>query len=562
MTVRPDSRRSALLVFALCAFAYLYPFPYYPRINNPNENVRFYMTAALVERSEYSIDSMRERWGWVNDAASYGGRLYSVKAPGTSLLGVPAYAAYLWATERFDLGFDRTRALWLCRLTATVVPVLLFLLFFSRWLGSRARRPALADAVVVSVALGSAFYGYGLLFVSHTVCATAGFGAFMLIYGGRRRSDGKRGLLLAFLAGFLTASVTLFEYPGLVASVVLALYGLVALPPLKRRVAFALGGVAPTAVMMHFQWRAFGSPFTPGHLYVENRALREAHHEGLYGAVGPTWEAFHGLVLDLGAGLLPLTPILVLSLVGFAALLRRPGQRADAAAALAATLLTLLAICSMNNWRGGWTIGPRYLVTVIPFIGWAALEGLEVAARRFPVLALSAALGTTAVALAASGLPSVYYPHLPPEIERPLPELFAVLIAHGYAPYNAGNLLGLFGTPSMLPLLAVAVGSLLLILRSSPAASRKRVAAGALLLAAALLWPLSKGASEEPPVRGAVGFITRNWTPAGHDRAARLKARLGARTDANPDLARRLADTYLSEGRDHEARALLPGGKR
>ena len=547
----------------LCAFAYLYAFPYYPRINNPNENVRFYMTAALVERGEYSIDSMRERWGWVNDAASYDGKLYSVKAPGTSLLGLPAYAAYLWSVERFDLGFERSQALWLCRLTATILPVLLFLFFFYRWLGSRSGQPVLRDAVFISVALGSAFYGYGLLYVSHTVCAAAGFGAFMLIYQGRRRTGTKPGLLPAFVAGFLTACVTLFEYPGLLASIVLALYGLLVLAPLKRRMAFALGGVAPAAIMMHFQWRAFGSPFRPGHLYVETRALREAHHQGLYGAIGPTWEAFHGLVFDLGAGLLPLTPILALSLVGFVALLRRPGQRADATAALAASLLTLLAICSMNNWRGGWTIGPRYLVPVIPFIAWAALEGLELLARRFPTVALSMALGTAAVGLVASGAPSVYYPHLPPEIERPLPELLALLIAHDYAPYNAGNLLDLFGTLSMLPLLVVAVGALLLpLIRSIPVAPRKRVVPASLLLSAALLWPLCTGASDGPPVRRAVAFITRKWTPVGHDRAARLRARLDGRGHADRDLTMRLADTYLAEGRHREARPLLESRSR
>jgi hypothetical protein len=552
------AKRSTLLALAICVFAYLYVFPYYPRINNPNENVRFYMTAALVERGEYSIDSMRQRWGWVNDAGRYGGRLYSVKAPGTSLLGVPAYSAYLQAVELFDLDFDRTRALWLCRLIATILPTLFFLFFFLRWLGGRARHPALRDAVFISVALGSAFYGYGLLFVSHTVSAAAAFGAFMLIYQGRRRSERRGGLGRAFVAGLLTACVTLFEYPGLVASVALAAYGLLVLPPLKRRVAFALGGVAPAAIVMHFQWRAFGSPFTPGHLYVENRALREAHYEGLYGAVGPSWEAFHGLVLDAGAGLLPLTPILVLALVGFAALLLRRGERADAATALAVTLLTLLAICSMNNWRGGWTIGPRYLVTVIPFVAWGALEGLEMVAHRFPALAFSAAAGCTGAALAASGAPSAYYPHLPPEIGRPLPELLAVLIAHDYAPYNAGSLLNLYGTPSMWPLFAAAAAALLLVfLRVGPAAGRKRVLPGALLLCAALLWPLCSGSSERPAVRGARAFITRNWSPAGHDRAARLRAELGRRAGSDPDLGRRLADTYLQEGRDREAREVL-----
>ena len=51
-------------VMAICTIAYLYPYPFQREINNPNENVRFYMTAAIAEEGTYAIDSMRGRWGW------------------------------------------------------------------------------------------------------------------------------------------------------------------------------------------------------------------------------------------------------------------------------------------------------------------------------------------------------------------------------------------------------------------------------------------------------------------------------------------------------------------
>ena len=46
----PPAASTAPRALALCAFAYLYVFPYQAQLNNPNENVRFYMTAAIVER--------------------------------------------------------------------------------------------------------------------------------------------------------------------------------------------------------------------------------------------------------------------------------------------------------------------------------------------------------------------------------------------------------------------------------------------------------------------------------------------------------------------------------
>ncbi len=65
--------------------AYLYAFPYQPTINNPNENVRFYMTAAIVEEGTYAIDTPRTRWGWVNDAGVSEGKHFQWRAWGNPL---------------------------------------------------------------------------------------------------------------------------------------------------------------------------------------------------------------------------------------------------------------------------------------------------------------------------------------------------------------------------------------------------------------------------------------------------------------------------------------------
>ncbi len=566
------TRRRALIAVGICGFAYLYVFPYQPKINNPNENVRFYMTAALVEEGTYTIDGMRKRWGWVNDAAVHDGHVYSVKAPGTSLLGLPGYAGYLYGSRLLEKPYDRTTALWVCRVTASIVPTLLWLFFLYLWLGSQASHPLVRDCVFASVALGSLLYGYGMLFVSHSLSAVAGFGAFMMLYRARRErctdpgapSGGRSQTTAttAFFAGLLTAAVTLFEYPGLIASALLALYGLISLRPWHRLMAFAAGGSVPTALMMHFQASAFGSPLTPGHLMVENEALRTAHYEGMYGAVGPTWEAFYGLLLAPEAGLLPLTPVLAFALVGFVALLKDREQRLDAAVALAICVLTALAICSMNNWRGGWTIGPRYLAVIVPFLAWAALTGLDLIARFRARTALALALGCTVVAIVASGVPSAYYPHLPPELSRPLPQLFRVLIAHDYAPFNAGAFVDAYGTRSMWPLL---VAPALLLYRGLSTlyrpGDRLKVGLASAGVALCLLLPLWHRPQKEPGVAKAVAFITQNWSPEGHDRASELQRKL-ARSPHNSALRQQLVETYEAEGRRQKAQSVGRQGPR
>ncbi|HJL15712.1 MAG TPA: hypothetical protein RMH99_08655 [Sandaracinaceae bacterium LLY-WYZ-13_1] len=510
------------------------------------------MTAAIAERGTYVIDEMRARWGWVNDCAVRDGHAYSVKAPATSLLGVPFYAAYHRLTEATDLEYERTAALWICRVFASILPWLVFLWFFHRWLGRHTSSPLVRDAVFVSLALGSCLYGYGMLFMSHTLSAAAAMGAFMLLYDARHA--GRTTTLRAFGAGLLAAGVSLLEYPGFVASAALSLYALIALRPWIRVVSFGLGALIPTLTMMHFQWKCFGSPFSPGHLYVESDFFRERHEEGFFGAVGWQWDAVYGLLVHPGAGLFPLTPILAFAAVGFGVLLWRRYARVDALVALVVFFGTLAGIAVMNNWRGGWTVGPRYLVLVYPFLAWATLRGLEPLVRRAPKVAASIAVGATAAGLVLSGVPSAYYPHYPIEVDRPVTQVVSVLIDHGYAPYTFANLLGVYGGWSMVPLGGLAVAALAwVVLAHRDRLGRAVAALGGALVATAICVPLLIDPRPgHPEVRDAVALITRTWKPAGHDAAARLAARLDA--DAPPSSYRRLAALYEAEGRDREAR--------
>jgi hypothetical protein len=564
-----SSAKGARIALALCAVGYLYAQPYFPVINNPNENVRFYMTAAIVEEGTYEIGAIRARWGWVNDAAVHHGKVFSVKAPGTSLLGVPGYAGYLLFTSLFEMERDRTEALFVCRVTGTVLPMLCFLFFFFRWLHRRTRHGAIADAAFLTVAFGSLLYGYSLLFVSHSLSAAVAFGAFMLLFDARHSTEASAEASAkassptrAFLAGLFTAGVTFFEYPGFVVSAVLAVYALFALRPRKRLVWFAVGALLPTLAVMHFQWIAFENPFTPGHLFVESDAFREAHHEGLYGATSFHWDAAGTLLFDLGSGLLPLSPFLAFAVIGFVRLFRQPGQRLDAAIALACFALTYVVICFMNNWRGGWTIGPRYLAVTVPFVAWVAAVGLSAIAERATRAATVLAVGTAGAGLVASGIPSVYYPHLPPEFGAPLAELFSVLIAHGYAPLNVASLADVFGTASMLPLFALCIGALVWAVARDAQGARARVTMTALsaVVATALAAPLFFIGSDEQPVRDAVAFVTRSWHPRGHDLASGIEETLAGSGDATPSDFDRLAEIYAAEGRDREARAAARRG--
>src|SRR4051812_32805750 len=99
--------RCTAVFFALAFVVFTCVFPYLQAVNNPNENVRTYMTMAIVEDHTFKIDAIVQRYGWVNDMAAAPDKktgerhLYSVKSPAVSYMGVPFYWALTKIAPRF-----------------------------------------------------------------------------------------------------------------------------------------------------------------------------------------------------------------------------------------------------------------------------------------------------------------------------------------------------------------------------------------------------------------------------------------------------------------------------
>lgn len=532
----PSRCGSGAMLLALCAFVLFYVSPWFPEINNPNENVRLYMTAALVEEGSYRIDTIRERWGWVNDAACVDtdpeGELhpcesrrpapgverayYSVKAPGTSLLGVPAYALY----HRLSNGeVDQASATWILRVSATGLPFFCFLVFFYRWLGGHTRSDFLRETVFLSAVLGSVLLGYSYLFASHTTSAVTAFGAFMLLYDARRERAYATRWWVAPLAGFLAAMTTALEYPCFFVTLTLCVYALFAIRRPTRVLFFVLGALLPTLAVAHFQWVAFGDPLSPGHLFVETPGLRAGHEEGFFGASQFHWEAARAFIWDRRVGLAVMTPLTLLAPLGLVLALRRAQTRLEGIVVATLCVITYVAICLMNNWSGGWSLGPRYLVVLIPFLLWAALIALDRGLTRAPRVTKSIALGGLVASLALAGTLSVYYPHIPDDISHPLRDLLPALWHANLAPHTLLSLVGARGNLTMLPLAAALVVACLLPLRHlihhAPMRGRDvaLVLSGAALLATLFIGYHLAGEARADSDERAIVHVLRTWSP-------------------------------------------------
>ena len=83
---------------------------------------------------------------------------------------MPGYAAYLAGCSIFGAAPDRAAALVVCRITASILPMLAFLFFFHGWLSRETKFGTIREAVFVSVAIGSLL---GSLSATHPATVTS-----------------------------------------------------------------------------------------------------------------------------------------------------------------------------------------------------------------------------------------------------------------------------------------------------------------------------------------------------------------------------------------------------
>ncbi|MCG8423863.1 MAG: hypothetical protein MJE77_38695 [Proteobacteria bacterium] len=444
---------------------YLYSFPYFPEIHSANELPRVYLTRAMVEEGTFAIDSGVARWGTTVDVSQASGHHYSNKAPGSSFLAVPAYLALRTVKALWGAG-EPTLAemLWAFRVTTGVVPTLLFLILLYRFLArfvptARARRMGLCG-----YGLGSMALTYSILFISHQLSAVCIATAYILIVW--VVEDGRDARLL-IVAGFAAGCAPLVDYQAAFAGVPVAVYLLwhLLVGPTDRRdgastyrsIALAsVGAVPPVALLLLYHYLAFGSPLATGYDY--SQTFAHFHQKGFLGMTELRWDAFAGSTIAPDNGLLVFCPMLVLAVPGWVVMVRRKLYW-HVGVTVSVVVIYLLFISSINFWRGGWQIGPRYITAMLPFAMVPVTVAIHTACRYWPARAAAVALVTVSVVVYS--VSCAVFPHFPEKFKNPLYEVIFRLIWHDLAPYNVGWIFGLSGLASLLPCFVVLAAVLL-----------------------------------------------------------------------------------------------------
>ncbi len=391
----------------------------------------YYAQVRSLAAGHSEIDSLK--WQ-AKDEAWVNGHFYSVKAPGLAAFTLPPYLvlnalnaqsvsraaaknAHATAHDHwhshappkyFGFNADRgrrvqrvvaqdTAMVWMLTLFGAVLPGIALLLLV-RWAAERVE-PGFGTAAAVTLGLGTIVMTFGGEYFSHIASAALGFGAFALLM---REREGPGRIGIVAIAGLLAGLAVCFEYPLALLAAILFFYALARPQRVRRAGAFAAAAAVGAAPTLLYNLWSLGSPLRFAYSYAVSVPGRSGHEElglnssGFFGITVPRPGAAIDLLLS-GRGLLTLTPVLVMGVVGVIAM-RKRGYRAEAALIGAVTALYFLYNSGYWQPLGGGTPGPRFLIPMLPFLAL----GLAPAYRRFPAITLGLAVPSALAMLAAA----------------------------------------------------------------------------------------------------------------------------------------------------------------
>jgi hypothetical protein len=462
-----------------------------------NQNSRFALIRAILERQTLQIDAYQLHTG---DRAFWRGHYYTDKAPGASLLALgPVQMARLVSRAA---GVDPATfpgIAWTSYVAAvvtsgvfTVIAALCVFWLSLRW-GASDRAALFAAA---AYGLASPAWAYATLFMGHG--QTAGFLMIAFVAADALRDATPLWRArLAWIIGLAGGWAVVTEFQAAIPAVFIGLlaiawdqrgvgHGLQAVPnpgsrwPLIVRIA---GGVAIAAIpLLIYNALAFGSPLHIG--YASEEGFKELQ-TGFFGITYPSLSTLRELLFGSYRGLLPISPLMAAVPIGLT-MLWRMKYRGPALVAAGTGLYYLLLNASYFYWEGGWAFGPRQITAALPFLalglaplwdlGRSAGRGLLVAGWIWGVAATLIAVSTTPQPPASFKAPmrELLWPAFRDGDLSLNPQTFvhnSVDVGHlrgggdPHAAWNLGELAGLHGLPSLVPLALVwAVAAVLLLL--------------------------------------------------------------------------------------------------
>lgn len=500
-------------------------FPYFEATRNANERPRIVQAMSLVETGQWTIDGpVRRRLDLGPDIARSpaSGRLYPNKPPGTTLVLAPAVVL---ARAVHGDAINLRSLTWWARLMTAVVPSWVLIAVMLRRLSGRfGKGPGVAAVVLYMVATPA--FSYAHLAYGHQLAACLlTLGLVAMVDGvdgvdGVDSDGGRTSWWRAALGGLLAASAVTVDYgvvfAGIPIALVLLFMGIVRGRG-GRVVAAVAGAMLPIVALAWYHHAAFGSPWSTGYHHVIDPGFAAKHGQGLLGLSWPRWDSFARHMLHPGGGLLWWVPLAPLGLYGLVATAFRDlDERARLESGLFAAIVVLyVVLVACLRFDGGWRVGPRYLVAILPMLAWGWAEVLMQIHERPAWVIIVGALGGYSAAI--NVMAGTYWPHFDlTAVYQPWGEVLIPLWVMDVQPH--GLLWDRWAIDGIRWSIVATVGLVPIAMASVIEVSTKMIVAVLVSVGAAvgLGWAV-QAMPEHSRASANLAYIERVWEPA-HDR--------------------------------------------
>lgn len=436
------------------------------------------LVRAMTEQGTFAIDDYVKNTG---DWAKVNGYYYSAKNAGAAFFAAPIHFLLISLFHRAYDSFSGAQAIAhvTIGLTFSLLAAFTAALFYL-WLRRFAsRQAALFTAIIawlgtVSFAYGSMFSAQILVSSCYVICV------FALWQTADREKANDRSTFYPLLAGFVLGWAILSEPIAVFGA---AVFGVVMLLLRLSRRAWlfvVLGGLPPALLLVVYNTICFGSPFTTAYLF-QNPAFVD-HNAAAMGVLNPpSLKILFFITFHPYRGLFWVSPVLLLSLWGLCLSWRSKPLRVFLVLCTGMIFSYGLFNISYGPWDGGWCVGPRYLVSVMPFfvaplaLVFDSKTWLRKLVLGLGVISVLVQLAVTAVNPSPPRLQGVSNPltgsilanlklnlvsvnnyNAFPLHDRPIAQFWTLgSFEEWWASYNLGELMGYGGILSLAPLVFV-----------------------------------------------------------------------------------------------------------
>ena len=449
-----DRHLSTFWTFAillLSTFVLGFFFHFHKDWPNPNETVRLYLSLAIADSGRLNIDREIDKYGVIWDRAVYNGRIYSDKAPGISFAAsIPIFVSkVVYKTllhKEPPLKTYYVIAVIFTSLLATIVALFFLIKLLSLY------NLSFFSTLLAVLALILCTYAntYSMLFFGHAFSSALLFIAFVLIEF-YIKQDRKPAYVM--IAAFLASYAFISEYPTIFISLMLLVYLFISTRE-KKIFLFSAAALIPLLLLIYYQYKCFGKPFSTGYEHLDSETFSRIHKEGLLGFKYPNPKALVNLLFGSQRGLFFFSPVLLLAIYMFFKD-RLRGQLTKLTSAI--FVFYTLLISSFGYWIGGDAAGARHLLPLNFFLIIPLSFALEEIKNRKFMLSLFFGL------LVISGLniisSTVSWPFFPPQFLNPLADFCGIMIKEGFITHSIiGSLFNIRGFDSLgIYLLPIAV---------------------------------------------------------------------------------------------------------